>query len=244
MLHRKKVLMVHFIEVTIKIIQMLESIREAFANVQTELSNRNYAAFLYGNPVVQKSNCARVFSRYQLSIEQIEQMNNENVRLANLCSTRMGRAQQMCNERAECVLAMHEHFRAVPQMCKARSRYLFIYLCVGAVFLNEPICFQQLKELNRQIEKLRRFCVQTELAMTHLEALHTMAIGEREIEAKKASLKKEKEHFNEKNSKELKWISAQPQTNVFTEDERKFQEVFDSDAEKREEVMLEEFLNH
>ncbi|KHN86245.1 hypothetical protein Tcan_16485 [Toxocara canis] len=230
MLHRKKVLMVHFIEVTIKIIQMLESIREAFANVQTELSNSCSSEAI--SSLLKTQAGSNLLLKYQLSIEQIEQMNNENVRLANLCSTRMGRAQQMCNERAECVLAMHEHFRAVPQMCKARSRYLFIYLCV------------QLKELNRQIEKLRRFCVQTELAMTHLEALHTMAIGEREIEAKKASLKKEKEHFNERNSKELKWISAQPQTNVFTEDERKFQEVFDSDAEKREEVMLEEFLNH
>uniref|UniRef100_A0A9J2PY35 Biogenesis of lysosome-related organelles complex 1 subunit 5 n=1 Tax=Ascaris lumbricoides TaxID=6252 RepID=A0A9J2PY35_ASCLU len=175
---------------------MLESIREAFANVQTELSNR-----------------------YQLSIEQIEQVNNENIRLANLCSTRMGRAQQMCNERAECVLAMHEHFRALPQISK------------------------QLKELNRQVDKLKRFCVQTELAMTHLEALYTMTIGEQEIEAKKATLKKEKQHFNETARKELSWISSQSRTNVFTEDERRLQEVVDEDAEKREELMLEEFLS-
>lgn len=79
------------------------------------------------------------------------------------------------------------------------------------------MCFQQLKELNRQVDKLKRFCVQTELAMTHLEALYTMTIGEQEIEAKKATLKKEKQHFNETARKELSWISSQSRTNVFTE---------------------------
>uniref|UniRef100_A0A915ABV4 Biogenesis of lysosome-related organelles complex 1 subunit 5 n=2 Tax=Parascaris univalens TaxID=6257 RepID=A0A915ABV4_PARUN len=216
---------------TVKSIHMLESIREAFANVQTELSNSVQKFRISTSPSLQSCSSEAISSllktqagsnlllKYQLSIEQIEQVNNENIRLANLCSTRMGRAQQMCNERAECVLAMHEHFRALPQISK------------------------QLKELNRQVDKLKRFCIQTELAMTHLEALYTMTIGEQKIEAKKATLKKEKQHFNEIARKELNWISSQSRTSVFTEGERRLQEVVDEDAEKREELMLEEFLS-
>ncbi|VDK45797.1 unnamed protein product [Anisakis simplex] len=149
-------------------------------------------------------------------------MNNENFRLANLCSTRMGRAQQMCNESAECILSMHQHFRALPHICK------------------------QLRELNRQIDKLKRFCVQTELVMTHLEALQVISNGERIIEEKKADLKKEKDQYSEISKEKVKWISAQPQTNIFTEGhyERRMNEMLDANDEKHEEVMLEEFLNH
>lgn len=57
-------------------------------------------------------------SRYQLNIEMMEQMNDENIRLANLCSTRMGRVQQMCNERAEVVMACYNHLRTLDQIRK------------------------------------------------------------------------------------------------------------------------------
>lgn len=68
------------------------------------------------------------FFRYQLSIEMIEQMNEENIRLANLCSTRLGRAQQMCNERAEAVLACYSHLRSFKQTMQVVLCFSFFEL--------------------------------------------------------------------------------------------------------------------
>ncbi|KAK5966633.1 hypothetical protein GCK32_022527 [Trichostrongylus colubriformis] len=41
---------------------------------------------------------------------------DEGVRLANLCSTRMGRAQQMCKERADAVMAIDSFLRNTSDM--------------------------------------------------------------------------------------------------------------------------------
>lgn len=46
--------------------------------------------------------------------------------------------------------------------------------------------------MNRKIEKLNRFCLQTEQAMTHLEALRIVANTEAEIAVLKNDFKKEK----------------------------------------------------
>ncbi|VDM96132.1 unnamed protein product [Thelazia callipaeda] len=108
------------------------------------------------------------FLRYQLSIEMIEQMNDENIRLANLCSTRMGRTQQMCNERAEALLACYNNLKLLKQT------------------------FVELDDLNCKIIKLSRFCSQTERALTHLEGLQIVADTEGEISVMKDGLKKEK----------------------------------------------------
>lgn len=45
-------------------------------------------------------------------------MNDENIRAANLCSTRMGRVHQMCNEQAESILQMHNTLKTVPKISK------------------------------------------------------------------------------------------------------------------------------
>lgn len=45
-------------------------------------------------------------------------MNDENIRAANLTSTRLGTLQQMCNERAQCVIAAHDYFRSIPNISK------------------------------------------------------------------------------------------------------------------------------
>ncbi|VDL82267.1 unnamed protein product [Nippostrongylus brasiliensis] len=83
---------------------------------------------------------------------------DEGVRLANLCSTRMGRAQQMCKERADAVMAIDSFLR------------------------NSSDLDKKIKDLNKQVDKLVRFCNQTEQAMTHLEALTTIVRTEEEID--------------------------------------------------------------
>lgn len=50
--------------------------------------------------------------------------------------------------------------------------------------------------MNNKIEKLNRFCLQTELAMTHLEALLIITDAETDIALMKSDLKKEKAKIN------------------------------------------------
>ncbi|VDO24112.1 unnamed protein product [Haemonchus placei] len=94
--------------------------------------------------------------RFQLSLDQMRMVADEGVRLANLCSTRMGRAQQMCKERADAVMAIDSFLRNTADMDR------------------------KIKDLNKQVDKLVRFCNQTEQAMTHLEALATVVRTEEE----------------------------------------------------------------
>lgn len=50
--------------------------------------------------------------------------------------------------------------------------------------------------MSRQIDKLNRFCLQTEQAMTHLQGLRIIADSEAEVLAMKTKLKKEKAQAN------------------------------------------------
>ncbi|VDO11590.1 unnamed protein product [Brugia timori] len=160
--------------------QMLGSFFDALVTVQNELTSSVQKLRNATSSAVQRSSSEAIASllktqagsnlllKYQLSIETMEQINDENIRLANLCSTRMGRAQQMCNERAEVILACHNHLRTLSETTK------------------------ELVDLNNKISKLSRFCLQTEIAMTHLEALQIIADAETDIASMKNDLRKEK----------------------------------------------------
>ncbi|KAK6030734.1 hypothetical protein OSTOST_03121, partial [Ostertagia ostertagi] len=113
---------------------------------------------------------------------------DEGVRLANLCSTRMGRAQQMCKERADAVMAIDSFLRNTSdmdrkikdlnrQMCKERADAV---MAIDSFLRNTSDMDRKIKDLNRQVDKLVRFCNQAEQAMTHLEALATVVRTEEE----------------------------------------------------------------
>ncbi|VDM13545.1 unnamed protein product [Wuchereria bancrofti] len=157
--------------------------------------------------------------RYQLNIETMEQINDENIRLANLCSTRMGRAQQMCNERAEVILACHNHLRTLSETTK------------------------ELIDLNNKISKLSRFCLQTEIAMTHLEALQIIADAETNIASMKSDLRKEKAKISNflKFSNNILEVGHSPM--ALNQNELRLQNQFNLEKERLEEVALEEFLS-
>ncbi|EJW79186.1 hypothetical protein WUBG_09904, partial [Wuchereria bancrofti] len=157
--------------------------------------------------------------KYQLNIETMEQINDENIRLANLCSTRMGRAQQMCNERAEVILACHNHLRTLSETTK------------------------ELIDLNNKISKLSRFCLQTEIAMTHLEALQIIADAETNIASMKSDLRKEKAKISNflKFSNNILEVGHSPM--ALNQNELRLQNQFNLEKERLEEVALEEFLS-
>ncbi|VDK50597.1 unnamed protein product, partial [Gongylonema pulchrum] len=101
----------------------------------------------------------------------------------------------------------------------------------------------EVRDLNRKIDKLNRFCLQTEQAMTHLEALRIVARTEAEITALKSDLKKEKTRINhflkfENNSPDGAALSS----SILNQDEFRRQDQFDAERERLEEVALEEFL--
>ncbi|VDM63037.1 unnamed protein product [Angiostrongylus costaricensis] len=96
-------------------------------------------------------------TRFQLSLDQMGIVADEGARLANLCSTRMGRAQQMCKERADAIMTIDSFLRNISEMEK------------------------KIRDLNKQVDKLTRFCNQTEQAMTYLEALCQIVRTENEV---------------------------------------------------------------
>ncbi|VDM94217.1 unnamed protein product, partial [Onchocerca ochengi] len=163
---------------------MFGSLFDALVAVQNELTNSVQKLRSTTSSTLQRNSSEAIASllktqagsnlllKYQLNIEMMEQMNDENIRLANLCSTRMGRAQQMCNERAEAILACYSHLRSLNETTK------------------------ELIDLNNKISKLNRFCLQTELAMTHLEALVIVADTDADIASMKSDLRKEKAKIN------------------------------------------------
>ncbi|KAJ1355756.1 hypothetical protein KIN20_013289 [Parelaphostrongylus tenuis] len=85
--------------------------------------------------------------KFQLSLDQMSIVADEGARLANLCSTRMGRAQQMCKERADAIMTIDSFLRNTSEMEK------------------------KIRDLSKQVDKLSRFCNQAEQAMTYLDAL-------------------------------------------------------------------------
>uniref|UniRef100_A0A915Q284 Uncharacterized protein n=1 Tax=Setaria digitata TaxID=48799 RepID=A0A915Q284_9BILA len=210
--------------------KMLGSLRDALVTVHNELTSSVQKLRGSASPTLERCSSEAVAAllktqagsnlllKYQLNIEMIEQMNDENIRLANLCSTRMGRAQQMCNERAEAILACHDHLRSLN---KARK---------------------ELEDLNNKINKLNRFCQQTELAMTYLEALVIVADTEAEITSMKDDLKKDKARIN--NFLEfINNVNANHSPLALSQDNQRLQKQFDLEKERLEEVALEEFLN-
>lgn len=214
---------------------MLETIKDALTSVQNEISNS--VQKLRGSVVQnQQGEVTEAISslivtqagsslllKFQLCIEQIQQMNDENIRAANLTSTRLGTLQQMCNERAQCAISVHDYFRSIPVISK------------------------QLKDLTQQIGKLNKFCQQTEQSMTYLEALQIVATSEKEISRLKSELKKEKNQFKQKEERERKWMQSTSPTSVrFTaaSSSNSGDGGDEDDARNQSEVMiLEEFLS-
>ncbi|EFO21084.1 hypothetical protein LOAG_07402 [Loa loa] len=211
---------------------MLGSLFDALVTVQNELANSVQKLRSTTPSAVQRSSSEAIASllktqagsnlllKYQLNIEMIEQMNDENIRLANLCSTRMGRAQQMCNERAEVILACYNHLRTLNQTTK------------------------ELIDLNNKINKLNRFCLQTEQAMTHLEGLLIIADTEADIAFMKSDLKKEKAKISSflKSCNNIMDVGHSPL--ALNQDELRLQSQFNLEKEHLEEVALEEFLSY
>ncbi|KAM3721924.1 Dysbindin protein [Dirofilaria immitis] len=210
---------------------MLGSLLDALATVQNEFTNSMQKLRSTTSSTIQRNSSEAIASllktqagsnlllKYQLNIEMIEQMNDENIRLANLCSTRMGRAQQMCNERAEAILTCYDHLRSLDSTTK------------------------ELIDLNNKISKLSRFCLQTELAMTHLEALVMIADTDADIASMKSDFRKEKAKVNNflKFSSNILDIGHSPMT--LNQDELRSENQLDLEKERMEEVALEEFLS-
>nr|CDJ96985.1 Hypothetical protein CBG03831 [Haemonchus contortus] len=117
----------------------------------------------------------------------------------------MGRAQQMCKERADAVMAIDSFLRNTADMDR------------------------KIKDLNKQVDKLVRFCNQTEQAMTHLEALATVVRTEEEVDLIRQQTRSVSSIINIEPSAALVLnTSVQPN---------------DENRERLEEVMLEEFLS-
>ncbi|EPB72339.1 hypothetical protein ANCCEY_08576 [Ancylostoma ceylanicum] len=145
--------------------------------------------------------------RFQLSLDQMRIVADEGARLANLCSTRMGRAQQMCKERADAVMAIDSFLR------------------------NSSDMERKIRDLNKQVDKLVRFCNQTEQAMTHLEALNSIVRTEEEVDLIRQQTRSAATIINMDPSPSPALVLN---TSIRPNDEAR---------EKQEEVMLEEFLS-
>ncbi|KAH7723723.1 Protein DSBN-1 a [Aphelenchoides avenae] len=88
-----------------------------------------------------------LLSRYKLDLFQVKEVNRENVRLANMASTRMSAVQQSLNERWEAVGSLHDRLAQLPATTKA------------------------LDDVAKQLAELTRFSMQMELSMACLEAV-------------------------------------------------------------------------
>ncbi|CAA21598.1 Dysbindin protein homolog [Caenorhabditis elegans] len=152
---------------------MLNTLRDTLSSVQAELSTgveklrMNVSANIVAqqkvstesvNEILNTSAGNELLQNFQNLITEVEENGAEGGRLANLCSTRMGRCQQMCKEKADAVMEIDE-------------------------FLRNSVEFdKKIREINAQISKLTRFCNQTEQAMTYLEALCEVAHTEGEVD--------------------------------------------------------------
>ncbi|PAV75911.1 hypothetical protein WR25_01222 [Diploscapter pachys] len=110
------------------------------------------------NEIVNTNAGSELLLKYQTTLQEMRQASEESARLANLCSTRMGRSQQMCKERADAVLEIDNFLRDTSEFDKT------------------------IRDINKQVDKLVRFCQQTEQALTHLEALDKIVQTEDEVE--------------------------------------------------------------
>lgn len=81
-----------------------------------------------------------------MSLYQLKEVNNESVRIGNLCSTRMSAVQQTMNEEYEAVQRLDSILKQMPKMNS------------------------QLEEMHSQLNELHRQMLQTELSLAKLTA--------------------------------------------------------------------------
>ncbi|CAB3410900.1 unnamed protein product [Caenorhabditis bovis] len=153
--------------------EMLSSLGDMLNTVQSELSTgverlrQNVSTNIVSqqkissesiNEILNTQAGNQLLSQFQVMIKEIVENGDEGARLANLCSTRMGRTQQLAKERAEAVMEIDSFMR------------------------NSSDFDRRIREINSQLIKLQRFCNQTEQAMTYLEALCEVARTEDEVD--------------------------------------------------------------
>ena len=112
--------------------------------------------------------CARedvqnLLTKYRLQLFQVREVNEEVIRRANKCSTRMGRAQQIINGYVDQTDKMEKHLS--PKALNGLTA--------------------QLEEIARQMKELERHTLQAELAMAELERLNEGRRKDAELEAGK-----------------------------------------------------------
>lgn len=200
--------------------EMLDTLRETIVTVQNEITSGverlrfNVTPSLAAQQkcvsetvdgIVKTAAGSDMLLKFQLSLDQMRAEADEGARLANLCSTRMGRAQQMCKERADAVMAIDSFLRNTSDMER------------------------KIRDLNKQVDKLVRFCNQTEQAMTHLEALNTVVRTEEEVDLIRQQTRSASSIINMEPSAALVLNTTLPPC--------------DEGRERQEEVMLEEFLS-
>ncbi|EGT54441.1 hypothetical protein CAEBREN_14641 [Caenorhabditis brenneri] len=152
---------------------MLNTLRDTLSSVQAELSTgveklrMNVTSNMVAqqkvstesvNEILNTSAGNELLQNFQNLLIELEENGAEGGRLANLCSTRMGRCQQMCKEKADAVMEIDEFLRNSAEFDK------------------------KIREITGQITKLTRFCNQTEQAMTYLEALCEVSHTEGEVD--------------------------------------------------------------
>ncbi|KJH51100.1 hypothetical protein DICVIV_02767 [Dictyocaulus viviparus] len=219
---------------------VLGTLKETIVNVQNEISSGverlrfNVTPLLAAEKksvsdaveeIVKTTAGSEMLFKFQLSLEQIGAVADEGLRLANLCSTRMGRAQQMCKERADAFLTIDSFLRNTSDIEK-KIRDLNKQVTHHIVNGYYKICIL----IDFEVDKLVRFCNQTEQAMTYLEALCYIVKTEEEV------------HFMQQQSRLAETIinMSESSASVLNSSLRPNIEL----QEQQEEVMLEEFLGH
>ncbi|TKR93601.1 hypothetical protein L596_008023 [Steinernema carpocapsae] len=138
------------------------SIKDTLASMQHELSHSVQKLRLGTSAAPSLQTCtdnaiasivvseagSNLMLKYQLHLQQIHDMGAEAARLSNVCSTRMGNLHQMCQEHGHAMIEISEKLRSLP--------------AVRA----------QIRELNRDLKKVNRFLLQTEIALKNLESIH------------------------------------------------------------------------
>eukprot|EP00080_Pristionchus_pacificus_P007401 PDM67421.1 protein kinase [Pristionchus pacificus] len=154
---------------------MLGGLRDTLKNIQDEISMGmvNLRKMTTGNEgdekeierlryetmdkVTSSSAGGNLLLKYGDDLDIIRTKAEENIRMADLCSTRIGRAQQECTERANDFIQLENFLR------------------------EHKTISDSMYSIEQQLEKLSRFCTQTETAMTQLEGLAIISESERNV---------------------------------------------------------------
>ncbi|GMT28654.1 hypothetical protein PFISCL1PPCAC_19951 [Pristionchus fissidentatus] len=153
--------------------------------------------------VVSSSAGGNLLMKYDNEVEEVKKTTDRNIRFADLCSTRLGRVQQESMEKATTTIQLDNFLRYNKR-------------------INES-----LRIIEQQMEKVARFCLQTEGAITHLEALSIVL----ESEGKVNEIRKRSCRLSQVVSVAPPLVTAQPR------------EASEEMRDKQEEIMLEEFLS-